>query len=120
MKWTVAVLRLALAIAFAVAGAIGLQVARDCRGFDWPALEPHGMFRTPLAEICRTYDPDAHPITGPLLRGGPAGLMREYGLTPSAGYADACHLCYRSRAALRPRFPEVLGPDQMYGDGAAA
>ena len=32
------------------------------------------------------------------------------------GYADHCHLCYESRRALRSRFPDVLTPDQMYGD----
>jgi hypothetical protein len=30
-------------------------------------------------------------------------------------YADACHLCYQARCALRARFPEILTPDQMYG-----
>jgi hypothetical protein len=78
------------------------------------------LLRTPLAAICRGYDADAHPITGPLLRGGPAGLVREHQVEPEAGYADACHLCYRSREALRPRFPEALGPDQMYGEVATA
>lgn len=73
------------------------------------------LFQQPLSEICRTYDPEAHPIIGPLLAGGPAELSRRYGLTPAAGYADACHLCYETRLALRGRFPEILGPDQMYG-----
>jgi hypothetical protein len=73
------------------------------------------MFRTPLAEICETYDPDAHPVVGPLLAGGPAELARRYGLTPKEEYADACHQCYETRLALRQRFPEILTPDQMYG-----
>jgi Radical SAM superfamily len=73
------------------------------------------LFHTPLREICRAYAPAAHPITGPLLDGGPAELARRYGVSPRAGYADACHLCYEVRCALRPRFPDVLGPDQMYG-----
>src|SRR5512145_1524688 len=29
------------------------------------------LFQTPLKEICRSYAPDAHPITAPLQRGGP-------------------------------------------------
>ncbi len=73
------------------------------------------LFRTPLAEICTTYKPASHPIVGPLVRGGPAELARRYGLTPEATYADACHLCYEARIALRQRFPEILAPDQMYG-----
>ncbi|MHC4948018.1 MAG: radical SAM protein [Planctomycetota bacterium] len=73
------------------------------------------VFATPLAEICATYDPDAHPVVGPLLRGGPAGLAREHGLAPGPAYADACHLCYETRRELRPRLPVILAPDQMYG-----
>ncbi|MGD9030474.1 MAG: radical SAM protein [Anaerolineae bacterium] len=73
------------------------------------------MFDTPLTEICDAYDPEAHPVIGPLLAGGPAELARRYGLTPMEGYADACHLCYQARVALRGRFPEILAPDQMYG-----
>lgn len=76
------------------------------------------VFRTPLAEICRSYVPELHPIVGPLLDGGPARLVREYGVAHHEGYADACHLCFRTRAALRPRFPEVLGPAPMYGPAA--
>lgn len=73
------------------------------------------LFETPLREICRRYDPDAHPIAGPLLAGGPVALVRQYGLPHARTYADACHLCYAARVALRGRFPEILAPDQMYG-----
>jgi MoaA/NifB/PqqE/SkfB family radical SAM enzyme len=75
------------------------------------------VFRTPLKEICRRYDPEAHPITGPLLRGGPIELVKAYGVPHREAYVDACHLCYESRRALRDRFPEILTPDQMYGVG---
>ncbi len=69
-----------------------------------------------LVEICARYDPDAHPIVGPLLEGGPAELVRAYGLSyPTTLWADACHLCYEARLALRAKFPEILAPDQMYG-----
>lgn len=73
------------------------------------------VFRTPLREICGTYDADSHPIAGLLLEDGPVELIRRYGLAHEEGYADACHLCYEARLALRGRFPEVLVPDQMYG-----
>jgi hypothetical protein len=79
------------------------------------------VFETPLATICSRYDPDQHPVIGPLLAGGPAELVRQFGLPHQAGYADACHLCDEARLRLRPRFPEVLLPDQMYGlDGQRA
>jgi hypothetical protein len=73
------------------------------------------LFEQDLAEICKGYDPERHPITGPLLAGGPAELVRRYGLPPEDSYVDACHLCYTARLKLRRRFPDILTPDQMYG-----
>ena len=67
-----------------------------------------------LAEICSSYEPESHPICGPLLMGGPAALVRHYQLPHLESYADACHLCYTARLALRGRFSSILGPDQMY------
>lgn len=73
------------------------------------------LFARPLREILAKFDPDRHPITGPLLAGGPAELARRYGVPPGDGYADACHLCDATRHTLRTRFPEELGPDPIYG-----
>ena len=75
------------------------------------------LLKRPLPEIMRDYDADNHPIVGPLLAGGPAEIVRKYNLPHEHGYADHCHLCYKSRCALRERFPDVLTPDQMYGSG---
>ncbi|MBU0704489.1 MAG: radical SAM protein, partial [Chloroflexi bacterium] len=68
------------------------------------------LFERPLVEIVATYDPQAHPIVGPLLAGGPAALVERYDLTHKESYVDACHLCYEARVTLRERFPKVLGP----------
>jgi len=73
------------------------------------------LFREPLGEICVRYNPQEHPITSALLSGGPAELVQRYDLPHQEAYADACHLCYEARRALRSRFPEILAPDQMYG-----
>jgi MoaA/NifB/PqqE/SkfB family radical SAM enzyme len=73
------------------------------------------LFETPLSEITSRYDPEAHPIVGPLLEEGPVGLVKRYDLPHEEAYADACHLCYEMRLALRDQFPDVLTPDQMYG-----
>jgi hypothetical protein len=73
------------------------------------------LYHRPLVDIIRRYDPNAHPITAALLAGGPVELVRRYNLPHRASYADACHLCYESRIALRCRFKEILAPDQMYG-----
>lgn len=90
-------------------------------------VDPHGfvhlcqgivlgnVFDTTLAEIVSAYDPDAHPIAGPLLEGGPAELARRHGRGLHGGWADACHLCYATRRDLRGRFPALLAPDEMYG-----
>jgi MoaA/NifB/PqqE/SkfB family radical SAM enzyme len=69
-----------------------------------------------LRDILADYDPEAHPIVGPLLAGGPSELVRRYELPHRAEYADHCHLCYECRGALRFRFEEQLTPDQMYGN----
>ncbi len=73
------------------------------------------LFEQPLTQICAEYDADAHPVCGPLMNGGPVGLVTEYGLPHGSDYADACHLCYEARMALRERLPSILAPDQMYG-----
>jgi hypothetical protein len=68
-----------------------------------------------LIEIVRGYKPDAHPVIGPLLAGGPVALVKRYQLPHEPACADACHLCYLSRCKLKDRFSDVLTPDQMYG-----
>jgi hypothetical protein len=74
------------------------------------------VFRSSLEQICADYVPEEHPIAGPLLAGGPAALARHFEILPADAYADACHLCYETRRALRDRFPEILAPDQVYGE----
>jgi hypothetical protein len=68
-----------------------------------------------LDEVLRDYTPGSDPILGPLLRGGPAALARSYLLPQENGCPDACYLCYLTREALRPRHPEHLAPDALYG-----
>jgi len=74
------------------------------------------MFERPLVELVAEYNPQAHPIVGPLLAGGPAALVKRYDLPHEEAYVDACHLCYEARVVLREQFPEYLGPGQMYGE----
>ena len=74
------------------------------------------LFKKPLKQIMGNYDPDTHPVIGPLLRGGPAELVKQFGLDHQQDYADACHLCYLSRSKLREKFPDILTPGQMYGE----
>lgn len=74
------------------------------------------LFERPLKDVVAGYRPQEHPIVGPLLRGGPAELVRHFDLPHAEGYADACHLCFDARLRLRSRFPAELGPDPMYGE----
>ncbi|MBS1248897.1 MAG: 7-carboxy-7-deazaguanine synthase [Chloroflexi bacterium] len=73
------------------------------------------IFKNDLANICEDYKAEQHPLIAPLLDGGPAELSTRYDVPREEKYADACHLCYQTRLALRDRFPQTLAPDQVYG-----
>jgi len=87
----------------------------------------------PLAEILTGYRPEDHPVIAALIDGGPAAVVRAFGLEKEIGtapgkYIDACQLCYLARESLRERGVgreaearskrlDLLGPDEMYGQG---
>lgn len=73
------------------------------------------MWETPLSELVGNYDPDVHPVCGPLLEGGPVMLAKKYRFTHEDTYASACHFCYLTRLSLLDRFPQYLAPRQIYG-----
>lgn len=68
-----------------------------------------------IKQICSEFNPLQHPILGPLLAGGPLRLAEKYHLAVADTYVDACQFCYEARKMLRQQFPDILGPDQMYG-----
>jgi hypothetical protein len=68
-----------------------------------------------LSELISEYNPEEHPICGPLIKGGPAQLVKEYNLEHEEEYVDECHLCYLARKSLLDKFPQYLGPQQVYG-----
>jgi organic radical activating enzyme len=78
-------------------------------------LSMGNMWETPLSELVKNYDAKAHPICGPLIRGGPALLAKEYDVEHEDKYIDECHFCYLVRLALIERFPQYLAPRQVYG-----
>ncbi len=72
-----------------------------------------------LAAALAGYDPAQRPIVREIVAGGPWGLAAAVGHTPARElYADECHLCYETRAAVRGEYPEVLAPAQCYGPPA--
>jgi hypothetical protein len=73
------------------------------------------MKKIPLSLLLENFDPYAHPVCGPILKGGPAELVRKYHVDHEEGYVDECHLCYCTRVKMRKMLPEILAPDQMYG-----
>ncbi len=75
------------------------------------------IWDTPLSELVKDYESASHPITGPLVKGGPAELATEYNVPHEDEYVDACQLCFRTRQALLDRFPNLLAPRQVYGLG---
>jgi MoaA/NifB/PqqE/SkfB family radical SAM enzyme len=77
-------------------------------------LSMGNLWETPFAELVESYDPDAHPIAGPLLRGGPAALAADFDFDVGGEYVDACHACYSLRKLLRPRLPSFLAPPVVY------
>jgi len=73
------------------------------------------LWETPLSELIENYEVKSHPICGPLIRGGPAQLIREYQVEHEDKYVDECHLCYLARLNLLDKFPQFLAPKQVYG-----
>jgi len=73
------------------------------------------MKQTPLPKLFANFNPEKHPICSPILRGGPAELVKEHQIEHEESYVDECHLCYSTRLKLREKFPNILAPNQMYG-----
>jgi len=72
-------------------------------------------WQKPFSKIIEEYNPLENAILEPLVRGGPVALVEKFGLPHDDVYVDACQLCYAARCMLRNKYPDVLIPDQMYG-----
>lgn len=73
------------------------------------------MWETSFSSVVETYDPENHPISGPMLNGGPLALARTYNVPHKEAYVDACHMCTDICLELTDRFPQYLAPKQVYG-----
>ncbi|MFX1552681.1 MAG: radical SAM protein [Promethearchaeota archaeon] len=71
-----------------------------------------------LSEIIGEFNYRKHPIISKVVsKGGPQNLLEiaiEKGYQPQNGYADKCHLCYSVRNFLRPFYPNILQPSNVY------
>ncbi|MFX1324375.1 MAG: radical SAM protein, partial [Promethearchaeota archaeon] len=63
--------------------------AHICQG-----LSIGNIWETPLSELIANYNAETHPICGPLIKGGPTQLVKEYNVEHEGFYVDECHLCY--------------------------
>ncbi len=73
-------------------------------------------WQKPFSRIIAEFNPSENPILEPLVRGGPVALVEKFSLPIEDSYADACHLCYAARCTLRKKHPDILGPEEMYGE----
>ncbi|MBY8983863.1 MAG: radical SAM protein [Candidatus Lokiarchaeota archaeon] len=71
-----------------------------------------------ISEIINEFNYRKHPIIGKVVaKGGPQNLLEiaiEKGFKPQKGYADKCHLCCSTRNFLRPFYPNILEPSNLY------
>jgi hypothetical protein len=73
--------------------------------------------RTPPLDLLTPASIARNPVVQVLCEAGPVGLLRlavTRGLTPRGGYVHKCDACFHARAFLRPHFPHILCPDEVY------
>ena len=73
--------------------------------------------RTPLPELMVRGFQNNSDIVRRVHEQGPFGLLElavEKGYRPEDGYAQKCHLCWEVRKFLRPSYPDVFGPAEIY------
>ncbi|HEX7343461.1 MAG TPA: radical SAM protein [bacterium] len=73
------------------------------------------IWETPLSKLISNYEPQRHPICGPLIDGGPLRLAQTERVRLANQFVDECHYCFSVRLALLDRYPQFLGPRQVYG-----
>ncbi len=99
--------------------------------FDLLSIDPFGnvtkecgiaignVYKNEIENIISNYDPGTHPIISVLIEKGPIGLAAEacaMGYVLKEDYADKCHLCQELREVLRVKYPEILTPENLYGN----
>ncbi len=74
--------------------------------------------RTSPVELLRRGPGSANELVALLCREGPVGLARlaraRHGYAIPERARTKCDLCYQVRKFLRPHYPEILGPDEVY------
>jgi len=73
------------------------------------------IWETPFSKLLKNYNPENHPIAGPMILGGPLQMAKTYHISHEDEYVDACHMCTNLCLELIERFPDYLAPKQVYG-----
>jgi MoaA/NifB/PqqE/SkfB family radical SAM enzyme len=79
-----------------------------------PGIAIGNIFEEPLDQIVENYKVQEHAIFRHLYAQGPSGLIEYTNLNPAKKFVDACHCCYTARLELIDRYPDLLGPRQVY------
>ncbi|HJN17932.1 MAG TPA: radical SAM protein, partial [Armatimonadota bacterium] len=92
-------------------------------------IDPYGNYQTccgiifgntkneSLAEVLERGVHTANPLTAAVHAKGPMGLLEiavEKGYQPREGYQQKCGMCWEIRKFLRPFYPDILGPAEIY------
>ena len=71
-----------------------------------------------LSKIISEFKPRQHPIISKVIgKGGVSSLLElaiEKGYEPLKGYADKCHACYSAQKFLRPYYPKMFEPSNLW------
>jgi len=73
--------------------------------------------QAPLSEIITTAYAMTNPVVRTLRAHGPVGLLemgKDKGYQPRETYVSKCHLCWEVRKFLRPHYPGLFGPREIY------
>ena len=101
----------------------GLEIDPDGRVALCAGVTVGDARTTPISDVvgCREYE--QHPLLSALLARGARGVLElavAKGYEPLDRYASKCHLCFGARRFLRPFYPDVLAPAQVYEEHGGA
>lgn len=80
-----------------------------------PGIAIGNAWERPLHRIIEEFNPNGHPVIGPLFNAGPVGLIQVSGVQPDNEYVEPCHSCYSTRRKLIERYPHLIAPRNVYG-----
>jgi len=68
-----------------------------------------------ISEILENHPARDNLILHHLIQGGPAELFRQFPISETDRFTDACHACFTVRKAMLDNYSAFLAPKQVYG-----